>query len=132
MKRLFIAITLSLMMICAIAQTSSKVPPRYDVNPNARYQLFPTENLWIFINLDTQTGKMWMVQYSIDDPKDRGIFRLNDLSLILNESDASIGRFTLYPTRNMFTFILLDQIDGRTWQVQWSTKSEERGIWKIR
>lgn len=40
-----------------------------------------------------------------------------------------MGRFTLYPTQNVFTFILLDQIDGRMWQVQWSTKAENmKGI----
>ena len=34
------------------------------------------------------------------------------------------GRFTLYATSNMFNFSLLDQIDGRVWQVQWSTDGE--------
>ena len=37
----------------------------------------------------------------------------------------------LYPTQNMWTFILLDQTDGRTWQVQWSTDYESRGILPI-
>jgi hypothetical protein len=37
-------------------------------------------------------------------------------------------RFTLYPTQNMYNFILLDQIDGKTWQVQWSTDPELRGV----
>lgn len=41
------------------------------------------------------------------------------------------GRFTLYPTQNRYNFILLDQTDGRTWQVQWSTKPEEVGLWRI-
>ena len=41
------------------------------------------------------------------------------------------GRFFLYPTQNMYNFILLDQIDGRTWQVQWSTEKSQRGTWAI-
>ena len=36
--------------------------------------------------------------------------------------------FRLYPTENMYTFLLLDTLDGRVWQVQWSTQSNHRGI----
>jgi len=41
------------------------------------------------------------------------------------------GRFFLYPTQNMYNFILLDQIDGRTWQVQWNIDKDKRGTWVI-
>lgn len=41
------------------------------------------------------------------------------------------GRFALYPTQNTYNFILLDQIDGRTWQVQWSFKREDRLLLRI-
>jgi hypothetical protein len=27
------------------------------------YSLFPTENMWTFIKLNTRNGKMWQVQY---------------------------------------------------------------------
>lgn len=37
-------------------------------------------------------------------------------------------RFTLYPTKSIYTFILLDQLDGRTWQVQYM---EEPSFTKI-
>ena len=40
-------------------------------------------------------------------------------------------RFTLYPTQNIYTFILLDQIEGKTWQVQWSSDRENRAILPI-
>lgn len=131
MKRLLSIFTFCLMMIVAFAQSSSNVPPRYYVNPNARYQLFPTENRWNFINLDTQTGKMRMVQYSTESTANAFTYTLSDVSLVDNESTSKPGRFTLYPTQNRYNFILLDQTDGRTWQVQWSTKSEEVGIWRI-
>ena len=36
------------------------------------------------------------------------------------------GRFKLYPTGNMYNYIMVDVIDGRAWQVQWSTKKNER------
>tara|TARA_B110000037_G_scaffold182265_1_gene209825 strand:+ start:48 stop:560 length:513 start_codon:yes stop_codon:yes gene_type:complete len=48
-----------------------------------------------------------------------------------NSTIAQNGRFKLYPTGNMFNFIMVDVIDGRTWQVQWSTKKDERVVLKI-
>ena len=30
--------------------------------------------------------------------------------------------------QNIYNFILLDQIDGRVWQVQWSFKANERFV----
>jgi len=30
----------------------------------AIYKLFPTENIWTFIKLNTRNGKMWQVQWS--------------------------------------------------------------------
>ena len=44
---------------------------------------------------------------------------------------AKNGRFKLYPTGNMYNFIMVDVIDGRTWQVQWSTKESERLVLKF-
>ncbi len=92
----------------------------------AIYQLFPTQNIWVFIKLNTRNGQMWQVQYDVE-----GIYRfvtnLNSESLVNKDKEAN-GRFTLYSTQNMWTFILLDQIDGRTWQVQWSMDAKERLI----
>ncbi len=36
--------------------------------------------------------------------------------------------YQLFPTQNMWTFILLDQLNGKMWQVQWSMELENRGI----
>ena len=36
------------------------------------------------------------------------------------------GRFKLYPTGNMYNFIMVDVIDGRTWQVQWHIDEAKR------
>lgn len=122
------------LMICAIvtlscfAQSSSSKPPKYSDNPNATFQLFPTQNMWNFIKLNTQTGEMWQVQYAINDDPKRYSIVMNDIILIDSSDKKVNGRFTLYPTENIYTFLLLDTIDGRVWQVQWSTKPENRGI----
>jgi len=39
---------------------------------------------------------------------------------------AQNGRFKLYPTGNMYNFIMVDVIDGRTWQVQWNIDKDKR------
>jgi hypothetical protein len=66
----------------------------------------------------------------MDDEK-RFTTVLNDISLVLS-SEESNQRFVLIPTTNMFTFILMDQIDGRTWQVQWNIDPLKRAVLKIR
>ena len=45
---------------------------------------------------------------------------------IENRRVAQNGRFKLYPTNNSYNFIMVDVIDGRSWQVQWSTKKDGR------
>ena len=39
---------------------------------------------------------------------------------------AKNGRFKLYPTGNMYNFIMVDVINGRTWQVQWNNSENKR------
>lgn len=39
-------------------------------NTNVRYRLFPTQNTWNFLKLDTITGRIWQVQWSME-PDDR-------------------------------------------------------------
>ena len=93
------------------------------------YKLFPTENYWTFIKLDTRNGKMWQVHFSISDGYE-GELILNSRSLVWTEEEVN-GRFTLYPTKNMYNFLLLDQINGRTYQVQWNSDKEKRFVSRI-
>ena len=39
-----------------------------------------------------------------------------------------VGQFKLYPTKNMFNFIMVNVIDGTTWQVRWSVDEDKRII----
>ena len=96
------------------------------IQENVVYKLFPTTNMWNFVKLDTRNGKMWQVQYSVKDEDGyRGEVILNDKSLLTN-GNGNNGRFTLIPTQNMYNFILLDQQNGKTWQVQWSFEEDKR------
>ena len=101
-------------------------------NPDVRYRLFPTRNIWTFLKLDTMTGKIWQVQFSVegDDYRFETPLNAKDITEILKQ-EKKIGRFTLYPTSNLYNFIMLDQIDGYTYQIQWSTEEEDRLILMI-
>ena len=94
------------------------------------FRLFQTNNRWTFLKLDTRNGKITHVQYSTDGADKMMEYSLNSLPLAQGD-DAISGRFFLYPTENTFNFLLLDQIDGRVWQVQWNIDAENRGIWRI-
>ncbi|KGN82904.1 hypothetical protein HQ35_01470 [Porphyromonas cangingivalis] len=94
-----------------------------------RYELYPTQNMWIFLKLDTATGRIWMVQYSLEGNR-KEVF-LNPTQLAHIEVDSGNKRFKLHPTQNMYNFLLLDQRDGRVWQVQWSFNEDARMILPI-
>ena len=70
---------------------------------------------------------MWQVHFSVEDDKNTGELILNSLPLVDKEEEIN-GRFTLYPTENMYNFLLLDQISGTVIQAQWSLEAKKRGI----
>ena len=89
------------------------------------FKLYPTDNMWTFLKLNTATGQIWQVQYSTKGSEYRFETELSTIQRVFG--DASIcGRFELYKTQNMYNFILLDTYKGWTYQVQWSTKPENR------
>ena len=94
------------------------------------YKLFPTENYWTFIKLDTRNGKMWQVHFTISEDGYEGELTLNSSTLLWDDKEI-IGRFTLYPTKNMYNFILLDQFNGTTYQVQWNNDENKRFVSRI-
>ena len=96
----------------------------YDIE---RFKLFSTQNMWTFIKLDTQTGQMWQVQYSVKGDEERFEYDLSPNPLVTTDRKVN-GRFELYPTQNIYNFILLDRIGGKTWQVQWSFDEENRAV----
>ena len=132
MKRNLITLIFVLFTVVSFAQSQEKSNTvlQKKVSENAIYQLFPTPNVWTFIKLDTRNGKMWQVHFSVSAEKLTGQLVLNSNSLV-NEEDEIKGRFTLYKTENIYNLILLDQIDGRVWQVQWNNEQEKRFISRI-
>ncbi len=130
MKTTLITLVLLLASIFSFAQTTSEVPTQIISTDSAvTYRLFSTRNMYTFIKLDTRNGKMWQVQWSNKGSEYRFESTLSGISQV-SKNEEKNGRFFLYPTTNIYTFILLDQIDGRTWQVQWG-QEDERLVMRI-
>lgn len=124
-----------LIVLFTVLLTVSEVKGQSQANPAVRgsiqvYELYPTENMWTFIKLDTSSGQLWQVYFAINDDSSRKEEILS-LTRLANGSEAKAGRFCLYPTKNMYNFILLDRKEGKTWQVQWSFDYMNRGILPI-
>ena len=97
------------------------------------FELYETQNMWTFIKLNTATGEIWQVQYTLSDDHPSLETVLNDRPLIVttNPNEKIPGRFSLYPTKNLYNYILLDQMDGRVWQVQWGFEPDKHMIMPI-
>ena len=84
--------------------------------------------MYTFIKLNTRNGQMSLRGFSGGtESKFQYPATLSDISRV-NKDEEKNGRFFLYPTTNRYNFILLDQIDGRVWQVQWSLEVKERMV----
>lgn len=130
MKTILATLTFTFLTTISIAQNTSETPiQNVSTDSSVVYRLFSTKNIYNFIKLNTRNGKMSQIQWGTES-KYRFETTLSDLSLVNTEQEKN-GRFFLYPTTNNYNFILLDQIDGRTWQVQWSIDKEDRMVIRI-
>lgn len=124
-------ILLLLLLVLSYAGYANAAEPATVVAPTTNavnnYLLYPTTNIYTFLKLDTRNGKIWQVQYSMDN---------NEFEVVLNSRElvtaGKPGQFALYPTTNNWTFLLLDTINGDVWHVQWSQEADNRGIIPIR
>lgn len=102
---------------------------KMDLSLKQRFKLYPTENIYTLLQLDTKTGKIKQVQWSLESDEE-GTFTINDSDLSYGWGYGS-GSFELYPTGNMYQFVLIDKTDGRMWHVQWGLTRGKRWIRRI-
>lgn len=95
----------------------------------ARYKMLPTQNNNILLKLDTKRGRIWMVQYRMRDQSAMEI--TIDNYAAVSESSGWNGRFDMYPTNNMYNFLMIDTETGQVYQVQWSFDENKRFVEKI-
>jgi hypothetical protein len=109
-------------LLVSFAEGADKIKLQSDPQQrlDVRFRLYRTDNMWSYLLLDTSDGRLWHVTYTTD--KDKGArlkIPVNDKPLVTKNSSKN-GKFTLYPTDNMWNFLLLDQDDGRVWQCQFT------------
>lgn len=129
-KQIVFSLVCAVVMALGISSCQEKpqqipMPVPATAYESTSFKLYPTENIWTFLKLDTRTGQLWQEHWSIDEKGSQVELVLSDA--ILAEGKTN-GRFELYPTKNFYNFILLDKVSGSTYQVQWSFKEEQRGV----
>ena len=129
MRKLFFVSIIALTAISTFAQSTSEAPHQnISTDSTVVYRLFATRNMYNFIKLNTRNGQMWQVQWSTGD----NTFQVPlSLTSRVSSEEEKNGRFFLYPTTNIYNFILLDQIDGRVWQGQWAIEEKNRMVIQI-
>lgn len=97
-------LSLFLLVMSGCNENTQKSTPKEEIKEQflqtysvERFKLFPTQNMWTFIKLDTQTGQMWQLQYSVKGDEGRFEYDLNSNPLITTGKKAN-GRFELYST----------------------------------
>ncbi len=102
-----------------------------DINSSLkdRYKLYQTENIYTLLQLDTKTGRIDQVQWSLES-KNEGSVSINSDDLT-NGYGYGSGSFELYPTKNIYQFILIDKTSGKKWHVQWGLQESKRWIRRI-
>lgn len=96
-----------------------------NVPVHSRYKMYHTENIYNLLILDTKTGRIEQVQWSLETDTEFSV-EINNADL--SKSGYGAGSFELYPTKNIYQFILIDTHDGRKWHVQWGIEDENRWI----
>ena len=135
MKRLILMLLVLGSTILSYGINDSAIPyaPQSVSEPvkGSNFKLYPTYNYWTFLELDTRYGKVWRVQFTIQGDNYRFKILMFSENLLREGDEVIPGRFTLYPTNNYHNFILLDQINGRCWQLQYGDKAEDLKLIQI-
>jgi hypothetical protein len=131
MKKIFAILAFAMPIFIVSASPSLANPENIvkTIGEGTRFKLYPTSNMWTFLKLDTRNGKIWQVQWSLDN-KNRFEIILSSIPQVDKDEEAN-GRFVLYPTTNTYNFIMLDQVSGKTYQVQWSQELNNRWVLPI-
>ena len=128
MKKLILLFAIVVNVTAAYANEPIEMRLRPEQDVKVPYRVFDTKNIYTKIALDTITGRVFQVHFATKSDQFSGILIINDKSLLAENMKEQFGRFTLYETDNMYNFILVDQIDGRFWQVQWNFDKNKRFI----
>lgn len=125
MKKVLIIVLLilaGLFVIGVIVDAAEAKTPRFEV--------FRTKNIFNLLLLDSRTGALWQVQYTLNSKKHEGDVQVSES--VVFEGDGWNGRFTLTSTENIWTFLLADTKTGMMWHCQFTVDEKSyRGCYPI-
>ena len=123
MKKILLLFAAAVMAVSVYAQQQIQFNAvNHETSSTLRYKLYPTFNMWTYLKLDTQTGRVTMLQYSTKGIENEGEVYIGVPMEVYAGDEAVNGRYELYPTTNMWTFLMIDQINGNTYHIQWSNE----------
>ena len=125
--------------LIAVSMAAQEVSDSLIVQDSVKVQVMPTmstmtksdslltdnNELLELIERDISLKEIDKVQWNLEDNKEF-ISSVNRVDLSYSNS-----HFELYPTQNMYQFILLDKATGRVWHVQWGLEKSKRWIQRI-
>lgn len=120
MKNKYIILIFVCFVICVAAINN----PSYwgSIYHPHKYKLYKTKNFFNSLLLETETGQLWQVQFSLDNKGEEGILPIStDI-----KGTGPVGRFVLTSTGNMWTYIMTDTSTGNVWHCQFSVTNDER------
>ena len=76
------------------------------------------------LEIDTKTGMLKQIHWALKADEEKVyIINPNDLS---ESSESGPGLFELYPTKNMYQFIIINKANGNKWHIQWGDDKDHR------
>ncbi len=101
---------IALLLVAGVGISDNIVKIKTDPNQQVDvvFRLFETHNISNHLLLGTRYGKVWQVQYSVKKEFPEMKIPINGSSLLPYDAKPTPGRFTLYPTQNVWNFLLLD------------------------
>lgn len=87
-----------------------------------RFALYETQNMWTFIEVDTYTGRLWQVQFSVKGSDYMYALPINTKNLVISKNRSV---FTVQPMVSMYQFYLINEETGEMWKFQWSQKGPD-------
>ena len=107
-KKILFLLFVTIFSSCAVENKSNKV-----------FELYTTKSDLVFLRLDTRYGYIWMIEGSTDSSlTENEQILIHDHPLDF-DNDPFIGRFELFPTKNIYNFMMIDKKLGNVMQIQY-------------
>ncbi len=116
---LILILFISLSVTDGFGQTQASVNNNPATVRMQEYRLYNCNNNYLFLKLETSTGRVWQVRLNGLNSDAMKTTVLNDKSLVSKEDKDGeyAGRFEIYSTELHFEALLFDTATGEIWKI---------------